>query len=226
MLANIKSNQTGFTITELTVAITAGSLVALTVLSISLFFFADVMRANSQTQLLAESQIALGRVVEDMRTGSAILLNNTITDVNEPVGGWTTSNTDLILIVATPSIDNTNNFIIDVDTGNPYQDEFIYFTDGDNHLHKRILANTAAPGNIATTTCPEDIATASCPADKFLTENFDDMTFSFFDRDNNATADPTLARSAEINIYMNKQVFGRIVTAENNIRMSLRNPQS
>lgn len=226
MLDSTKPNQGGFTIAELTVAMTAGSLVALIVLSISLFFFADVMRANSQTQLLAESQIALNRVVEDMRTGSAILLNNTITDVNEPTGGWTTSNTDLILIVATPAIDNNNDFIFDASTGNPYQDEFIYFTDSDNHLHKRILANTAAPGNTATTTCPEAIATALCPADKFLTANFDNMVFGFFDRDNSPTADPTAARSAEINIYMNKQVFGRIVTAENNIRMSLRNPQS
>lgn len=226
MSGSIRTNEDGFTVTELTVAIVAGSLVALIVLSISLFFFADVMRANSQTQLLAESQIALNRVVEDMRTGSAVLLNNTITDANEPTGGWTTSNTDLILIVATPATDNMNDFIFDASTGNPYQDEFIYFTDNDSHLHKRILSNTAAPGNISTTTCPEDIATASCPADKFLTANFDDMTFSFFDRDNNPTADPTAARSAEINIFMNKQVFGRIVTAENNIRMSLRNPQS
>ncbi len=222
---NINKKESGFTITELTVAITAGSIVALTVLSISLFFFADVMRANSQTQLLAESQIALGRVVEDVRTGSAILLSNTIADANEPVGGWITSNSDLILIVSTPAIDNTNNFIFDSDTGNPYQDEFIYFT-LENKLYKRILANTAAPGNITTTTCPPLVATSSCPEDKLLTRNFDDMTFNFFDLNNNSTADPTAARSVEINIYMNKQVFGRIITTENNIRMSLRNPQS
>ncbi len=226
MLGNIRTQEGGFTIVEMTVAITAGSLVALTVLSISLFFFADVMRANSQTQLLAESQVALSRMVEDMRTGSAILLSNTITDANEPAGGWTTSNTDLILIVATPSIDNANNFVFDASTGNPYQDEFIYFTDNDDHLHKRILANTAAPGNVAVTTCPAAVVTSSCPEDKLLTENFDNMTFSFFDRDNNPTVDPTAARSTEINIFMSKQVFGRMVTAENNIRMSLRNPQS
>jgi hypothetical protein len=183
------------------------------------------MRSNAQTQLLAESQIALNRVVEDMRTGSAILLNNTIADPNAPGGGWTTSDTDLILIVSTPSIDSTNNFILNSDTGNPYQDEFIYFTDGDK-LYKRILANSAAPDNTAQTTCPPPLASSTCPEDKLLTDNFDDMTFSFFDQDNVSTADPTLARSAEIDIYMSKKVFGRTVMAENNVRMSLRNPPS
>lgn len=225
MSDSIRNNQSGFTIAELTVSITAGSIVALVVLSISLFFFADVMRSSAQTQLQAEAQTALNRVVEDMRTGSAILVSNTIPDANEPSGGWTTSNADLVLIVSTPSVDTSGNFVFDSDTGNYFQDEFIYFTDGDT-LYKRILANANATDNSASTTCPAAVATASCPEDRKLTENFDDMTFVFYDQDNVVTADPTLTRSAEINITMYKQVFGRDVTAENNVRMSLRNPSS
>lgn len=225
MLGNTKLKESGFTIVELSVSVAAGAVVVLAVLSISLFFFADVMRAEAQTKLMSESQIALNRVVEDVRTGSAILLNNTVTDINEPTGGWTTSNTDLIIIISTPALDSSNNFIIDDDTGNPYQNEYIYFTDNESHLHKRVLADSAAAGNIATTTCPETATTPSCPADSILTENFSTMSFVFFDRDNNETADPTVARSANINIYMSKTVYGRSLTAENIIRMSLRNPQ-
>lgn len=225
MSANTKSNQSGFTVAELIVAITAGSVVALVVLSISLYFFADVMRSNAQTQLVAEAQIALNRVVEDMRTGSAILLNNIIVDVNEPTGGWTTSNADLVLIVQTPSTTASGEFIFDSSSGNPYQDEFIYFTDEDR-LYKRILANTNAPGNSAQTTCPLLQVSPSCPEDRLLTENFSDMTFVFYDQDNSLTTDPTVARSTEVTINMFRLVFGREVTAQNVVRMSLRNPQS
>ncbi len=226
MLGSIRLKESGFTIVELSVSIAAGAVVVLAVLSISLFFFADVMRAEAQTQLITDSQIALNRVVEDMRTGSAILLDSSIPDANEPAGGWTTSNADLILIISTPALDSTNNFIIDSDTGNPYQNEYIYFTDNESHLHKRVLANPTATGNTAVTTCPETATTPSCPADSILTENFSTMSFIFFDRDNIETADPTIARSANISIYMSKNVYGQNLTAENIIRMSLRNPQS
>ena len=224
MLDNTNSNQSGFTLVEMIVAVTAGTLVIVLVLSISFYYFANILQVNAQTRLVTEAQIALNRVVEDVRTGSAVLLSNTITDINEPVGGWTTSNADLILILSTPALDSTNAFIFDSDTGNPYQNEFIYFTDSDNHLHKRILANPSAPDNIATTTCPETAATPACPADSLLTDNFDTMSFSFFDRDNVPTADPTAARSANITILMNDNVFSREIKAENNTRMSLRNP--
>lgn len=225
MSGNINTDHQGFTLTELIVAMSAGAIVALAVLSITLFFFADVMRVNAETGLLSESQITLNRVVEDMRTGSAILVSNTIVDPNEPVGGWTTSNSDLVLIVSTPAIDSSNNFIFDTDTGNPFQNEFIYFTDN-SKLYKRILSNPAAPGNTSTTTCPSAVSSPACPADIIFTEDFSNMTFGFFDQDNNSTNDPTLARSAVINIQMAKQVFGEIIRAENNIRMSLRNPPS
>lgn len=226
MSVNIRSlTSRGFTIVELSVSIAAGSVVALAVLSISLFFFADIMRTNAQTQLQSEAQSALNRVIEDMRTGSAILTSNTVADANEPGGGWVTSNADLVLIVATPALDSSGNFIFDSFSGAPYQDEFIYFTDGST-LYKRILSNTNAPGNSSVTTCPAAAAGPSCPEDKKLTENFNDMMFVFYDLDNTVTADPTAARSAEITIDMYKQVFGRDVTAQNVVRMSLRNPSS
>lgn len=226
MLDNIRrTNNDGFTLAELVVAMTAGAIVVLVVLSITLFFFADIMSSNARATLLSDAQIALNRVVEDMRTGSEILINNTIPDANEPTGGWTTSNADLILIVSTPSIDSSNNFIFDSNTGNPFQDEFIYFTDG-GKLYKRILANPSAPDNVATTTCPEASTTPTCPADKMLTENFENMTFDFYDQDNIPTTDPLLARSALINIYMQKDIFGRVIDVDNSIRMTLRNPKS
>ncbi len=220
-----QTNDKGFTLVELLVAMTAGTIVVLVVLSITLFFFADIMSASAQSRLLSQAQIALNRVVEDMRTGSEILVSNAITDANEPTGGWTTSNADLILIVSTPSIDSNNSFIVDSDAGALYQDEFIYFTDG-NNLYKRILANPLAPDNTAITTCPEIASIPTCPVDKLLTDNFDNMIFDFYDQDNIPTADPLLARSALINIYMQQHIFGRVINIENSIRMTLRNPQS
>lgn len=219
----LRSNQTGFTMVELLVAIGAGSIVALAVLSISLFFFADMMAANAETELTLEAQ-AINRItMEDMRIATRVESANVLTDSNEPTGGWNTSSPDHILIISRPAVDSLGDFIFDTSSGEPYQNEIIYFEEEGN-LYKRILANSSATGNIAQTTCPEAVATASCPPDRLLTTHFSSMSFSFFDQDNNSTTDISLARSIDISLGMQRSVYGRNVTASNEVRVTLRNP--
>jgi type II secretory pathway pseudopilin PulG len=220
VLGNIKEK--GFTITELVIASVLGSMLAITLFTITIFMYGGVMRNDVQARLTLESQNILRRVVEDLRVSAGIHVSNTIPDINEPLGGWTTSNTDLILIVATPVLDSSNNFIIDSTSGEVYLNEIIYYAD-DNTLFKRILANPDALGNTFTTSCPPALATVACPADRTLSTSFDNMIFTFYDQDDNTTADPTLARSVEITINMTNNVFGQDVTIDNNIRVTLRN---
>jgi prepilin-type N-terminal cleavage/methylation domain-containing protein len=215
-------NQKGFTITELLVAMTAGSIIALTVLSISLFYFSDVMAANAETRLTIEAQTVNRLVAEDMRTATRILTAATLPDANAPVAGWNTSNADLILVLSVPATDVNKNFIFNASTGEPFQNEYIFFEEGGN-LFKRVLADTTAPGNVLATSCPEPLVTPSCLADRLLSDSFNTMNFTFFDQDNVITADPLLGRSININIFMEQTVFGQTVRAQNNIRMTLRN---
>jgi prepilin-type N-terminal cleavage/methylation domain-containing protein len=220
--ANI-NNSRGFTIVELTVALLVGSLLSLTILAFTFTFYMDTIKSQTETSMLIESQTILRRVADDMRYSSQIMVTNNIVDDNEPTDGWTTSNEDLILILSSPATDSTGDFIDDIATGNPYQNEFIYFADGTN-LYKRVLANPDATDNRNTTTCPNATASPTCPQDPILSENFQDMSFVFYDQNGDVTTDPTLGRSVDINIDLERNIFGEIIHVDNTVRMTLRNP--
>jgi hypothetical protein len=147
---------------------------------------------------------------------------NANTDPNAPAGGWTTSNASLVLIIATPVIDTTNNFVINPSTGEPYQNEIVYFANG-NTLYKRYLADINAPGNRFKTSCPAALATAACPADVKLSNAFKTMNFTFYDQDDAQTTDLSAARSINMTIHMEHKTFGDTLTFTNNIRITLRN---
>ncbi len=223
MSVNIKSDQSGFTLTELIVAIGAGAVVALAVLSVSLFFVADIFRASATTTMSIEAQNMLRVVVDDMREGTSILATNNLPDVNAPTGGWNTSNADVVLIVSLPATDNNNEHILDDSAGELYQNEIIYYAD-EGVLWKRVLANSMATGNTSITSCPAAIATATCPSDRLVGEDYKSMVFDFYDQDNVLTTDPLLARSVGINIVLEQQIYGNTVTFDNAIRITLRNP--
>lgn len=216
------NNEHGFTITELLIAAAVGGVMAVVLFTATMFMYGGVMQNDARARLIVESQNILRNVVDELRVGSGIRTSNQITDANEPVGGWTTSNADLILIVASPVLDSSGQFIVDPLTGEPYQNELIYFAEGTT-LYKRILANPSAVGNTLTTSCPAAVSGPSCPPDRQLSENFTDMSFVFYDQDNTETTDPALARSAAILIEMGRRVYGQNIDIDNQIRITLRN---
>jgi hypothetical protein len=218
-----ESRERGFTIAELIVAISAGSLVALVIFSVSLFFYADIARGEVETNMLIESQTILNDISEDMRTSSAILTTHTLSDANEPAAAWNTDNANLILIMSEPALNASRNFVLNPTTGNPYQNEFIIFV-SDNQLYKRILANPSATGNRAVTTCPAEHASSSCPRDPLLTNYYKSLSFVFYDQDGVLTTNPALGRSIAINIVLERAVFGQTISVDNHVRMTLRNP--
>jgi type II secretory pathway pseudopilin PulG len=214
--------ESGLTIVELVVVTAIAGLLIASTLTVMLFFYGDTLRANLQSQLAVESQGILRSVVEELRLSSGIKASNTNDDPNAPAGGWTTSNSDLILIISTPVLDSSNEFIFDPLTGSPYQNEIVYFA-VDNILYKRFLANTDASGNTMKTSCPHSSASPSCPPDVELSQNFETMNFMFYDQDNNSTTVLANARSIEITIEMLRAAFGKDIEFDNNIRITLRN---
>lgn len=212
----------GFTIVELNITIILLALVNLAFLGILMNFLISSSRTNTITQLTSDSQSLLRTLTEELRYGSGVKQTNTIVDANAPVGGWNTSNTDFVIVTATPAEDTNGNFIIDVSTGSPYENEFVYYRDN-NELYKRTLVDPNSAGNILKTSCPESIATDSCPADRILVENLSAVGFTFYDQDNANTTDPLLARSVLIDLTLSQNIFGNDLDYDNSVRATLRN---
>ena len=226
MLVNIKKvlakNTQAFTLVELTLSITIMGIMIVSIFGISLYYFTQVTRNSLITDMTIDSQNLLRTTVENLRYGAGVRQSNTISDANAPAGGWNTSNTNFIIVIAVPAVDTSRNYIIDPDTGNPYNNELVYFKSG-IALMERTLANPEATGNSLKTSCPQNLASSSCPADKHLTDNVTSMVFTLYDQNDAVTTDPLLARSVKIVLGMSKSTFGGPINLSNSIRVTLRN---
>jgi type II secretory pathway pseudopilin PulG len=224
VLGNTKKllhKETGFTVPELIISITIIAVISVSLLAIITNYFATMTRNNLLIDMTVNSQNLLRATVEQLRYGAGVRQTNTITDPNAP-SGWNTSNSAFVIIIAVPAVDASNNYIIDPDTGEPYNNELVYFKQGTD-LYRRTLAHPDATGNKLKTSCPESSASSTCPADIKLIEDLQDMIFTLYDQDNAITTDPVLARSVQINLTMVKNTFGGPLTLENSTRMTLRN---
>lgn len=196
-------------------------MILVSMLAIVTNYLVLITRNNTIIDMTTSSQNMLRSAVEELRYGAGVRQTNTIADANEPAG-WNTSNTDFIIIIAIPALDSDRNYIIDESTGYPYNNELVYFKQG-NTLYKRTLANPNATGNTLKTSCPAASASTNCPADRELVDNLVNMVFTLYDQDNALTTDPLLARSVKIDLTMTKDTFGEPLTLNNSIRVTLRN---
>lgn len=216
------SRQSGFTITELVIAITVAGILAGAIFVATFDYYADVNRSQTATYEALASQTILGQMTSDIRLADAISNTNSITDLNGPPGGWVTSNPSNVIIIESPAVDSSRNIIYNPDTGFPYRNEYIYFVSGGS-MYKRVLANTAATGNTAVTTCPQALASPSCPADALFYDHVSNLSFTFYDSSGNTTSDATKARSVQLNVSLAQTVYGRNVALSNQARITLRN---
>lgn len=185
-------------------------------------YFVSITRNNLLIDMTVDSQNLLRTAVEELRYGAGVRSSNAIADANEPGGGWTTSNANFVIIIAVPAIDSDGDYIINTDTGSPYNNELVYFKQGTT-LYKRTLAHPSATGNSMTTTCPQASSSPSCPADIRLHEHVNDMIFTLYDQDNASTTDPLLARSVKIDLSLEQDTFGDPLVLDNSVRVTLRN---
>jgi type II secretory pathway pseudopilin PulG len=215
-------NQVGVTIVELLVVIGISSVLLISFMTVSVYMYGDTVRTSLYAQLATESQTVLRSVVEELRQSSSIRTSNANPDANAPGGAWTTSNSNLILIISIPAVDSSNNYIIDSNTGYPYQNEVVYFASG-TKLYKRFLANSSATGNARQTTCPQAASSSSCPPDILMSSDFKTLSFVFYDQDDVVTTTIPNARSIKLFIQMQRKTFGKTLTFDNNIRITIRN---
>lgn len=223
MLSSKKlSESRGFTVVELLVGITVGSILFLAFMAVMTNYFVLITKNNAAIDMTANSQNLLRATVETLRVGDGVRQTNTISDANAPSGGWNTSNTNFVIVIATPALDSTRNYIIDPGTGGPYMNELVYYKSGTS-LMERQLANPNATGDSLVTSCPASLSSSSCPPDKQLADFVQTMDFTLYDQDNNLTTDPVLARLIKIDLDMQRTVFSSSVSLNNSIQVTLRN---
>lgn len=220
MLANTK--QSGYTLPELVVVFTVFGILSVGLLGIFVNYFAVIMRNNALVDMTVSAQGFLSASEENIRYGAGVRQTSLLPDANAPSGGWNTSNTTFVIIIAVPAIDTARNYINDPATGNPYNNELVYYREGDLLL-QRVLANPEAIGNSTVTTCPRASAIPGCPPDRELLQNLDTIDFVFYDQQDSITPDPLLARSVAINLTTTKVMLGDSVSLDNTVRVTFRN---
>lgn len=217
-----KQSMAGFTIVELIVGMTVISILFLGFITALTSFLAVISKNNATIDMSANSQNLLRNTVDAIRVGDGVRQTASITDNNAPAGGWNTNNASFVIVIASPALDSSHNYIIDPSTGSPYMNELVYYKEGTSLLERQ-LANPGAVGNTIKTSCPSGLATSSCPADKDLADYVQNMSFSLYDQDNINTSDPSLARSIKISLGMQRTVYGAVINLNNNIQVTLRN---
>lgn len=220
---HIKPNEAGFTITELLIVVSVMAIIGVVFIGVASSFFTTINRNNQRTEMTIASQNLLRSTVESLRYGDGVRQTNQVSDPNAPVGGWNTSNTSFVIIIAVPAMDSSKNYIIDSDSGSPYMNELVYYKNGSS-LMRRKLANPNATGNTMITTCPANLATTTCPADTDMADYFKSMTFTLYDQDAAQTTTAANARSVNITLVMERYgQTSRPIDLTTTIRVTLRN---
>ena len=215
-------SQAGFTLVEVTVAVSVMAIVGVVFIGAVSNYFVVITRSNELAEMTINSQNLLRTTVENIRFGDGVRQTNQIVDANSPSGGWNTSNSAFVIIIAVPAVTKAHAYIIDPYTGSPYMNELVYYRNGST-LMERILADPNASGNSLTSTCPTNLATSSCPSDPQLATYVSSMTFTLYDQNAILTTTPSLARSVAISLTMQRNAPGQPLNVINNIRVTLRN---
>lgn len=218
----IVPDQRGFTLVELTVVIAVTTIVAVVFLMVVSNYYVVISRNDKLSEMTVNSQNLMRSTVENIRYGNGVEQTNTLTDPNAPSGGWSTSNTNFVIIIPVPAVDSSKNWIIDPDTGSPYMNELVYYKSGST-LMQRTIANPSAVGNTLRTSCPPVSASASCPPDKQLATYVSSMTFTLYDQNGAATTTTSAARSIQISLTMLQNNPGNPISLSSSIRVTLRN---
>ena len=216
------NKQAGFTLVELLISISLMGVIGVVYMGLASNYFVVIMRNEALSEMTINSQNLLRTTVENIRFGDAVRQTNQNPDANAPGGGWSTSNTNFVIIIPVPALNSSHAYIIDASTGSPYMNELVYYKNGTTLMERR-LANSSAPGNTMHTTCPANLSSNSCSPDLQLATYVSSMTFTLYDQNADQTTTPSLAQSVGITLNMQRNAPGNPINLTTNIRVTLRN---
>ncbi|MCA9347907.1 prepilin-type N-terminal cleavage/methylation domain-containing protein [Candidatus Saccharibacteria bacterium] len=220
----MKTNNNGFTILELLIAVSISSLLFIGIMNFLAISIRDNSIRQAKIDLLREAQLTLDTISKDVKLSSNVLSMNSIADPYSPSSaiegmGWESSDDTLIIAKAVEDLDGNIQF----EDPNRYitaKNNIIFFVQ-DNNLYKRTIANQVANNRVATT-CPESANSSTCPKDVKLAEGIDGFELKYFDGMNNEVL-PEQARSVEATLELSKTKYNHNISAEYTTRMVFRN---
>jgi prepilin-type N-terminal cleavage/methylation domain-containing protein len=218
---SLRQHAGGFTLVELIVVVSVFGVISVAFIGMVTSYFVVINRNNKLTEMTVDSQNLLRTTVENIRFGDGVRQTNEIVDPKNP-GGWSTSNTNFVIVIPVPAVDSSRQYIIDPLTGSPYMNELVYYKDGTT-LRVRKLAHPDATGNNLRTTCPPNNTEPGCTADPRLADYVNSMLFTLYDQNAAITANAADARSVKIALTMQRNAPGNPINLSTDIRVTLRN---
>lgn len=216
--------QDGFTIVELTVAISITTILLMVIMTFLANYLTEFSTDQLKGNLLADAQNSLDTISEDIRLSASADDNNRWPDNNAPSAPsdlYSWQSTGSTMVLATAAVDSSNNIIF----ADPTQyisekNNNVYFVSAGT-LYKRTLASPVS-GNNAKTTCPPAQASANCPADKALAEDVKSFSLKYYNSDDQEVTS-TDARSIEMTLTLEAKYFNKLIDQTYSTRMVFRN---
>lgn len=220
----MRSNQAGFTITEVLIATVIVASIVTVITAFALTTLRSYSINSARAEILNDANLAVEVINRDIRLSAKADKNNRWDDAYAPDApsnrfSWgSTSNTLVLAAVAT----DQDSDIIFTDATNyiSVKNNHIYYV-ANGELRRRVLAADVAD-NSASTTCPPEQANEECRADSVFAENVTDFSVSYYDIQGEETV-PDNARSIEVTLRLTQERYGQDVTIEQNSRMVFRN---
>lgn len=201
----IRSNEQGFTLSELIIVIVLTTLFSILLLNFTFDLWHTGYLQQADLDTLTTRLNAGDILREQIGSSSGLIIQNSLADThtlvpdpaiasgnywlpihaipgNKPIGGPGTYTP--LIYYSRFSQNSSGSFIMN--GAQPYQDEYVLYFNGTNKsLMLRSIANTSAPGNRLQTSCPPTQATSSCPADKIVASDLASIDLRYFSRTGN-----------------------------------------
>lgn len=228
---NASRRQAGFSLIEMIVAISIGTIVMLVVGNFMVISLGNWRREDTKTVLQNNTKIAVDSVANMVKAAKSVEAHNTQPDSHSPgapsnLYSWSgSSGTNATLILAVPSHNSSHNLIyIDGAHTNLYTDNIVYYLEPTTKiLYRRFIANQAAPGNAGVTTCPPSAATPACPADSAVVENVANLETSYINANGNTITDPTGTEAVQFKLTQTRVKGGYTYTSSYQTIATMRN---
>lgn len=214
-------NNAGYTLVEVVITLSVIGILLGIVGNFAVSALTQTTVESVRASQLGQSQIAMDKIINDIRLSAGADIVNRWNDPNNPNGSYAWQSNANTLLLSTVVMDSSDNVIFaDASKYISEKNSVIYFVK-DGTLFKRTLAATV-PGNVAKTTCPAAVASTACPADSVMLNDVTNFRLKYLDN-NNTEVTPTDARSVELTVEAATKRFGQDIKSGYTTRAVFRN---
>lgn len=232
-------NTRGFTLVELLVIAPIMMIVTVGIVTFLFNQYGSLVQQNAALNLRLEAQNILLGLQDDLWYANQFssVMNPSLVDDYQAVGGWSSATTPPTLIINTAAITtnrrdvNRQPVYIDLSSctppdGNGVNDilhnNIIYFASGTN-LYKRIVSAPPGTATCGTSyekqTCPAANASPSCQADAVLSDHLSVFGITYYAADNTVATSPETAQSVQVDITLYDKAFAEDIYATTSLRL-------